>query len=246
MTHLIVAPAIHAANTGGFLNSIDPTIAAERLVIVDNTNDRDIHERFRHRVHGTFAEGRNLGVARSWNTGIEYALARGVDFITLASTSIRFHDGGHGLARTADLAAENHQWPYGFESMNGWHLITFGARFFDEVGFFDEEFHPAYFEDNDMIWRARCAGILEPAGGDRAARKIPWIGALKYDCVRDGHAIANCDINVDLAALRDYYTRKWGGPPGEEKWTRPFNRPEVYPAIAGQELTVNWPEQVSP
>lgn len=215
MNHYIVAPAINLDNATAFVDCLDPELARERLILVDNTETGEIAVELMHRVLHVRADNRNLGVAASWNHGCRYGFAAGAYFVTIASTSVRMWDGGHGLCRTADLAAENSQWPYGFESMNGWHLFTVGYKTWAEVGEFDERFYPAYFEDNDYIWRMRCAGILEPAGGDRAHRMIPWIGALKY-ADETASAIKSGAVSVDLAAQEARYVEKWGGKPGEE------------------------------
>lgn len=206
----------------------------ERTIVVDNTTDGSVgdvleEEGFTGTVTRMY---RNLGVAGAWNaacrTGFE---GWGCAFVTLCSSSIRFGlDGGNGLARTADVAVSQSQWQYGFESMNGWRLFTLGADTWKKVGSFDERFFPAYFEDNDYIWRMRCAGILEPRGKyfkghprycDFSARKIPWIGALEYEVAEEASAIKRVHIEVDFVDLEAYYVHKWGGKPGEERFTRP-------------------------
>lgn len=237
MKHYFVVPAIHLENTSSFLASLGNDIALERVILIDNTPDGVIADRLADIVAHSVTNNHNAGVGPSWNTGAQLALAQGAEFVTLTSTSMRLQpDGGAALCRTADLAAENGQWPYGFESMNGWHLITLGRRTFDEVGYFDEEFAPAYYEDNDFIYRMRLAGILDT--GDRSKRKIPWIGALRYRCVQDGHAIAN-GVKVDLEKNAAYYAKKWGGLPGEEKFTTPFGFVEggLIPRFGGMSFT---------
>lgn len=214
MSHFIVVPCIDPDAAAEFVSLIDDTLR-DRLIIIDNTPDGAVAARVNTLVGLAYVPFVNLGVAGSWNWGCREAFSQGAKFVTLASSSIRFWDGGHMLARTADLAAENSQWPYGFESMNGWHLFTLGRKTWETVGEFDEQFWPAYYEDNDYIWRMRCAGILEPAGGDRALRKIPWVGALKYGC-EDAHTIKAGLITVDLSALEARYVAKWGGKPGSE------------------------------
>lgn len=216
MKHYIVAPAINVENTVGFLDSLDPEIIKQRVILIDNTEHADIKAAVGGGVAVWHLPFRNIGVAASWNWGAVHALAHGATFVTLASTSMRLTpDGGRALCDIADFAADHDQWLYGFESLNGWHLITLGRKTFDEVGFFDEQFHPAYFEDNDYIHRMRLAGILEPADGDRSQRKIPWVPTLRYESMGDGLAIKS-GVHADLDANRRRYIAKWGGPPGEE------------------------------
>ena len=163
-----------------------------------------------------------MGVAASWNAGVSEALIQGAEFVTLCSTSIRFTDGGEQLCDIADFCIENTQWPWGFESLNGWHLITLGAVTLELVGEFDENYYPAYYEDCDYVHRMRLAGILEPKGSDRDDRKIPWVPTLKYPC-SDAATIAAGLIAPDWEEIRDYHERKWGcRNGGEEIYTTPF------------------------
>lgn len=222
--HRFVAPAVDVAMTAAMVDSLDPQLV-DRLIVVDNTPGDDIAAALTGRPVKVLTPPGNLGVASSWNLGCRHAFADGADYATITSTSVRFTpDGGTAVARTADFCVENTQWRWGFESMCGWHLITFTRWLFDEVGWFDDRFYPAYFEDSDMIWRLRCAGILEQSGQPRWDRRLPWIPTLNYPSIDTAHTIKNTDITVDLMSLLEYYERKWGGPPGEELWTKPFNR----------------------
>lgn len=224
LQHLIVAPARHLGNTLGFVNSIDSQIARDRLVLVDNTDGDEVYKACWDDVRTIRLRPGNAGVAASWNLGIEEANDVGAQFLTICSTSIRFRDYARGLCRTADLAAENDQWPYGFESAMGWRMITLGRATWETIGLFDEKFYPAYYEDNDYIWRMRCAGILEQQGAEsRSLRMIPWVGALDADLVCEAHAIKHAGVHVDFVELEQYYMRKWNGKPGEEQWDESFN-----------------------
>lgn len=226
MDHLIVAPAIHLGNTLGFVGSLAPDIVRERLVLIDNTVTSKIDRALGKDVQYVYTPGFNTGVAAAWNCGIKHAREVGARFLTICSTSLRFkgQDQGRALCRTADIAVQNDQWPWGFESLNGWRCITLGCQTWEEVGYFDEGFYPAYFEDNDYIWRMRCAGILEQQGAKtKSLRLIPWIGALEAGVVIDAHAIRNCDIKVDFVELEKRYCRKWGGKPGFEQWDKAYD-----------------------
>jgi hypothetical protein len=237
--HYIVVPAVDPANTREFFDELTDDLMRERVILVDNTEDGAIARQYEDRVAHCYASKENKGVAWAWNYGIGVSLVsvqRGVEaaqFLTLCSTSIRFHDGGLGLCRTADVFAENDHCPYGFESMNGWKLFTMGREMFREVGGFDEKFWPAYYEDNDYIWRCRVAGVFNRQGApdvwpeddplrDVSTRKVPWIGALDYHVVGDAMALKRKIVQVDLQSLADYYARKWGGYPGEETSTTPL------------------------
>lgn len=218
MNHLIVIPAIDPANLAACLDSMDPTVR-ERVMVIDNTDDGSIWDS----VPTCQKSYRNIGVAASWNAGCRAGFEAGADFVTVCSSSMRFDpDGGVALTSTADFASAHRQWLWGFESLNGWHLFTVGRLTWERIGEFDEVFWPAYFEDNDYIWRMRCAGILPPAGPHTPDRKIPWIPTISYPCAGDALAVKSGAVTVDLAALEARYCEKWGGPPGHERWTSAY------------------------
>lgn len=226
MSHMFVAPAIDLEVTVGMLESMDPALVAERLLLIDNTGNKRIASYCcgLDAPPVVLTPPGNIGVAASWNLGCRHVFAHGAQYATITSTSMRFTpDGGLAVARVADFCVENTQWRYGFESLAGWHLITLSAHLFDTVGWFDERYYPAYFEDSDMIWRMRVAGILEPSGTSRWNRKLPWVPTLDYPLVDTAHTIKNTNVTVDLESLLGYYISKWGGGPGEEQWAVPFN-----------------------
>jgi GT2 family glycosyltransferase len=84
------------------------------------------------------------------------------------------------------------------------------------VGFFDENFYPAYFEDNDYHYRISLAGLN--AFNDVSSPFYHY-GSQTQN--------ANADIPVvppfAFELNRTYYIGKWGGAPGEEIFTHPYN-----------------------
>ena len=88
------------------------------------------------------------------------------------------------------------------------------------VGFFDENFYPAYFEDNDYHYRISLAGLH--AFNDVSSPFYHY-GSQTQN--------ANADIPVVPPAVfelnRIYYIDKWGGPPGSEAFMYPYNNPSL-------------------
>lgn len=92
----------------------------------------------------------------------------------------------------------------------------FRASITDTIGYFDENFFPAYFEDNDMHYRIKLSpykiGSLSTAlfyhFGSKTQNKshMPVVPAILF------------------RKNQDYYISKWGGPPRREKYTKPFNK----------------------
>lgn len=91
-----------------------------------------------------------------------------------------------------------------------------GREYWETVGPFDENFTPAFFEDNDSHRRIRLAGY-------EAGCYMPY---FHY-----GSTTINTDVErrneiVDGAfdRCKEYYIRKWGSMPGSEIFTIPFNQ----------------------
>ena len=81
----------------------------------------------------------------------------------------------------------------------------------ENCGWFDENFYPAYFEDNDMFYRMHMAGLrhlLDTKHGFYHKQSATCIDVVTKD---------------DWDRCQQYYISKWGGPPGEETYIRPFN-----------------------
>lgn len=88
-------------------------------------------------------------------------------------------------------------------------------NFFELVGRFDENYKPAYFEDNDMHYRVKLAGFKA-----QATTRAPFIhfGSKTQNSVPDGVTPSPVFENN-----RQYFRDKWGGWPGYEAFTQPYN-----------------------
>ena len=87
----------------------------------------------------------------------------------------------------------------------------------DKVGFFDDKFFPAYFEDNDYHYRINLAG-LKAIKTNRALYFHYGSRTIKAD-----DRIKNVS-NLGYNTNREYYKEKWGGEPGKEIYTSPFDK----------------------
>lgn len=82
------------------------------------------------------------------------------------------------------------------------------------VGRFDENFHPAYFEDNDYHRRILMANF--------SARIVPQ--APYYHYGSQTQKSANVVQSEQFEKNKHYYQKKWGGAPGAEIYANPFNQ----------------------
>lgn len=189
----------------------------------------------------------NRGVAASWNLGIKEMYARGADWTIFISAAVRFGEAG-GLDMVEAIA----EYPDALAceaDLSGWHLIAFSRQTVDAVGLFDENFFPAYFEDNDYsrrvtLWlqergdvqrqcvhcgttdvsRRHFPDCPDPLSGERAHQSWPLVDVDAYDA-GNAHGIKLGKVKDNPQKLLDYYERKWGGPRGLEIFEWPFGDP---------------------
>jgi GT2 family glycosyltransferase len=173
----------------------------------------------------------NIGVAGAWNYGMRKAIENGCEYALVCNDDITFTPGA--IAAMIDVLKETDALLVS-PNQNGEkavvNLIEDGADFFcfavkpkqlvQAVGWFDENIYPAYFEDNDMHYRMKLAGIRS---------------YIDTRIVVDhfGSATQNADEgnpNVPASrfqAIKAYYARKWGGEPHNEKFTTPWDKPKL-------------------
>ena len=99
-----------------------------------------------------------------------------------------------------------------FVSEQGFCSFIMSEMIFNCIGKFDEAFFPAYFEDNDYLYRMKIAGL-----------NTLYIKSLNPAIYNQSSTIAKNPALKNSIANRDYYIRKWGGEPNSETFTKPFN-----------------------
>ena len=119
---------------------------------------------------------RNLGVAAAWNTGIRAAMSHQIDYYLITNNDVVFRDDTlinlftQYLTDDVDLlSAYNIHDQYPLELLDSLKPVNRIGRFvdfscfilarhvIDKIGWFDENFYPAYFEDCDYqarLWLA--------------------------------------------------------------------------------------------
>jgi hypothetical protein len=178
----------------------------------------------------------NRGVSWAWNEGMRRARSAGYKHAVIANDDLKFRPGSlrgiyDAIVDTgATLVSPNQQRHPArvgtYEDMG----IRSGADFFcfaidieqtvSGAGWFDEQFFPAYFEDNDMHRRMRLAGLTS----------LIHTGHIVFHEGSMTQKFDKKNPNVDGAkfeAVRSYYDLKWGGTPEHESYNTPFNRPEL-------------------
>lgn len=201
---LIVLPVLDVERATRTLDSMATSLRARTLVLDNSCSSFDPPGVFRS-VHPSA----NIGVAASWNVGVA-CLADNPhrSHLVTLSTSVEFDDAGAGLIEALDDHDD------GFVSHVWWHVAAIGAHVVAEVGLFDTGFLPAYFEDTDYERRMQLAGHHLPNG-------LHVRGIIDHGTA---HSLRAGLVEVNFGRLARRYERKWGGPPGHERFEQPWGR----------------------
>lgn len=206
-----------------------------QTVVVDNTKDGLRDELIARWVY-RHPRNENLGVAASWNVGLDIAEAEGADWLVVLSEAVRFGEtGGLDLLDALDAchlanysllldgASAQEFYPIAHFNDFAWHIQAISRMTWERVGAFDPIFRPAYFEDTDYLYRMGLAGLPSPRenGGKFFHATID-----AYD-LGNGHSIQQGLAEVRMGDLEGHYVRKWGGRQGQEQWRHPYNDPSL-------------------
>lgn len=176
-------------------------------------------------------------VAHSWNEGCRLARLAGMDYIAVLNDDIllapyildRLLDvldsNEESVMATACNQREGHEpeemwsWPeerIGSLSENpDFACFMIRQNFIDEIGRFDENFYPAYFEDNDTHRRILLAG--------KKAYNVSNAAFYHYGSKTQNATSSPACHPIQFNMNQAYYCNKWGGMPESEIYDRPFN-----------------------
>jgi GT2 family glycosyltransferase len=201
--------------------SIDHPVG--RLIVVDNSPEGEMAEVALEAAPDLVAEvfvtepPDNLGYGASAN--LVYRTNAQAEWWAFANSDVEFAPGDLGrLAKAMEpppLMVGTTNDPR-FVGIHDFRIFGVNHAFLSEVGFFDENFHPAYCEDVDLRYRARLAGVpthfLDGA--------TTHIGSVCYQ--RDARYVHQNSRSYPRNVA--YYQAKWGGPMGRERFETPFDR----------------------
>ena len=155
-----------------------------------------------------YRPGKNLGVAASWNKLME--LSEPTPVIICNDDLVFSPD-----TMAAIMAVDG---PFISPEDTGYGCFRLSHQCWRDVGVFDENFWPAYHEDNDHHYRLRLAnvpitlvkhgGVTHLTGGSSTIKQMNPSDRAEFDKA--------------FAAGQVYYRKKWGGSPGAEIYSRPF------------------------
>ncbi len=198
-----------------------------KLLIVDNgSNDGFTQEWIEQSGHDYILNGHNAGVAAAWNQILYWGLAHDdVEVIFILNNDIHLHpkamdnmvesmlEGGKQgisgvmIGEHPDMLGQV-TWPEPrYSPAMNFSCFGFTIPLITRVGFFDENFKIAYFEDNDYHHRMREEGI--DASCDL------WAPFAHYRS-RTINEAGIAPLHDAFRQNRDYFRRKWGFLPGEK------------------------------
>ena len=191
-----------------------------------------------------------LSVAAAWNGGVDDLLRRGCGAVIVSNDDVLCHrgtidglvaawlDGDADLVSarnvrgtvgvldflTSDIACVG---PFDEGPSPDFSFFLLPSKTWEVVGRFDENFRPAYFEDNDYHARLVLSG-LRAVNTSRAPFYHFGSGTQNADPKKAAVPAAIFDAN------RDYFVAKWGRPPVNDEaemrvvyYPTPFNDPLI-------------------
>jgi GT2 family glycosyltransferase len=174
------------------------------ILIVDNGNQDIIT---RDELFEIYRPEKNLGVAGSWNFLIERASQLNYRRVLILNDDI--YMGKNRL----DIGNIINQFPHadltkGTKDFCAFIITAFAYTMY---GKFDTNFSPAYFEDNDYLYRLKLADAY-----------VITTELLDPEIFRNSMTIMkDRSLNDNFQNNKDYYALKWGGGVGEETLTKP-------------------------
>lgn len=190
----------------------------ENVHIIDNGSslDKSKFGRFNSFNTHVYSFNKNLGVAASWNWF----------FVNISHPMLIVNDdlefGGQDLNSLLDTWEMNSERQFFFaksnniQSLNKFSCFMPTEELIRRVGYFDELFYPAYYEDNDYQRRMSFAGIKECVV-DTEIKHFGSATLKAFDPVEEARHHDN------FRKLTSLYISKWGGLPGEEIYSTPYN-----------------------
>jgi GT2 family glycosyltransferase len=171
----------------------------------------------------------NRGVSAAWNLGMKKSLQAGLNYAIISNDDVTFEPNVIeqliNTLKTTDavMVSPNAYDKTDTPSLRTWtDYCCFAVdinKLISKVGWFDENFYPAYYEDNDMRRRVELAELDSFTRND-----------LKINHQVSATQFANpsnpVTSQIDMEKNYAYFVQKWGGSPYEEVYTNPFNNPD--------------------
>jgi hypothetical protein len=156
----------------------------------------------------TFSQTMNLLLRQAAEVSCDALIYMHNDAEAVGDTAERF------LAIIAEAVQSGRRWGVAFTAYDTLAALNMVAA--RKIGPWDTIL-PQYFADNDYYRRIRLAGFETIETGLPVIHANGGSNTLKHDTLRTR-------LNhITFPLYQSYYTAKWGGTSGQERYTRPFN-----------------------
>jgi GT2 family glycosyltransferase len=202
-----VALCIPTINRADLLNNALEKYVSnwDKVYIQDNGNQNImIHPKVK-----VLKSASNLGVSGSWNNLAITCFNLGYTHVALCNDDVEWYK---TQAEVEEYINNN---PTDFYVGTGtWCNFILPKDTLVKVGLFDEQFFPAYFEDNDYCYRMRLLELQRI--NDEFFN--PELFRNSQTIARDSSLNTNFDRNKEL------FKQKWGGYPQHETYKTPYGK----------------------
>ena len=177
------------------------------IIVLDN-GKQNIDSKIQHPNLLVVETEKNIGVAASWNVLCDL-IYKNHDYALILNDDVYL-----GLLEPmVDNFIKSNRKDF-YVASQDWCAFILPKNTFNDVGKFDENFFPAYFEDNDYHYRI---GLMQ-----KSFHKTPILNPIIY---RSSCTISrDSKLNNKFLDLKQFYITKWGGEPTKEKFKKPFNK----------------------
>lgn len=149
----------------------------------------------------------NVGVGASWNQLCKLIFDK-YEYALILNDDIYF---GKSYSRVIELIEKKK--PKFIRATPDWCVFLLHKSVYEEVGFFDECFFPAYYEDKSYEYRMRLKGV--------PILKHPELNPTIY---QSSKTLEKEPTIIEASKKnKKLYIEMWGGEPSKEKYLQPFN-----------------------
>jgi GT2 family glycosyltransferase len=189
-----------------FLDRYQEIWRNRHMFIIDNGNQGlDFKNGYRHNLN---LMPYNLGVSGSWNLIMRTHNLKSYTHSLILNDDVFFSKSPNEIIQYIEQNPADI-----YLGTKSWSVFVLPYDTYYKVGPFDEEFRIAYYEDNDYEYRVR----LKKLNIHRSEFFDPEIFNNSMSIKADRSLNQNFEFN------KQRYIDKWGGLPGNEQYTSPFN-----------------------
>jgi mannosyltransferase OCH1-like enzyme len=174
------------------------------VCIVDNGNqDIEINSPNQHIIKTK----NNLGVSGSWNLICDTLFSNGCTHVAILNDDVIWDKSAEDIEDYIDKNSSDF-----YIGLGTWCVFIIPLTTWKKIGRFDENFYPAYYEDNDYHYRMMLESLV-------INRSVFFNPQTYYNSqtIAKNPSLNQIDLN------KQFYIKKWGSTPGNEIFTIPYN-----------------------